>query len=91
MKKIDSTKRYEVLRERIGNNDIDRRSFLIAAIGYIVALAATVFDGDGAAMTVLILGVILLLLGAFWERIRARLLKLLPGFVPLHRLPPSNT
>ncbi|MDP5359949.1 MAG: hypothetical protein NWR52_07420, partial [Paracoccaceae bacterium] len=35
---------------------IDRRSFLIAAIGYIVALAATVFDGDGAALTVLILG-----------------------------------
>ena len=27
MKKIDSTKRYEVLRERLGNNDIDRRSF----------------------------------------------------------------
>ena len=69
---------------------IDRRSFLIAAIGYIVALAATVFEGDGAAMTVLILGIVLLLLGAFWERIRARLLKLMPGVVPLHRLPPSN-
>lgn len=69
---------------------IDRRSFLIAAIGYIVALASTVFDGDSAAMTVLLLGVILLLLGAFWEKIRARLLRLLPRFVPLHRLPPSN-
>ncbi|WP_108813307.1 hypothetical protein [Loktanella sp. Alg231-35] len=69
---------------------IDRRSFLIAAIGYIVALAATVFDGDGAALTVLILGVVLLLLGAFWERIRARILRLMPGFVPLHRLPPSQ-
>ena len=69
---------------------IDRRSFLIAAIGYIVALAATVFDGDGAAVTVLALGIILLLLGAFWERIRARVLRLMPGFVPLHRLPPSH-
>ncbi|MDO7629623.1 MAG: hypothetical protein MUQ84_01715, partial [Loktanella sp.] len=69
---------------------IDRRSFLIAAIGYILALASTVFDGDSAAMTVLLLGVILLLLGAFWEKIRARLLRLLPRFVPLHRLPPSN-
>lgn len=68
---------------------IDRRSFLIAAIGYIVALAATVFEGDGAAATVLTLGIVLLLLGAFWEKIRARLLRLLPGFIPLHRLPPS--
>lgn len=68
---------------------IDRRSFLIAAIGYVVALAATVFGGEGAATTILILGIALLLLGALWERIRARLLKMLPGFVPLHRLPPS--
>jgi hypothetical protein len=69
---------------------IDRRSFLIAAIGYILTLAATVLDGDGAALTVLILGIVLLLLGAFWERIRARVLRLMPGFVPLHRLPPSQ-
>jgi hypothetical protein len=69
---------------------IDRRSFLIAAIGYIVTLAATILDGDGAALTVLVLGIVLLLLGAFWERIRARVLKLMPGFIPLHRLPPSH-
>jgi MFS family permease len=69
---------------------IDRRSFLIAAIGYIVVLAGTVFDGDGAALTVLLLGLVLLILGAFWERIRARVLRLMPGFVPLHRLPPSH-
>ena len=68
---------------------IDRRSFFIAAIGYVVALAATVFGGEGAATTILILGIALLLLGAFWERIRARLLKVLPSFVPVHRLPPS--
>ena len=69
---------------------IDRRSFLIAAIGYIVALASTVFDGETTALTVLVLGIILLLLGAFWEKFRARLLRLMPRFVPLHRLPPSN-
>jgi len=68
---------------------IDRRSFLIAAIGYIVALSATVFEGEGAAMTVLILGIILLLLGAFWERIRALLLGFLPSAFPKHRLPPT--
>ncbi len=35
MKIIDSTKRYEVLRERMGNGDIDRRSFfgLLGAAG----------------------------------------------------------
>ena len=69
---------------------IDRRSFLIAAIGYIVALASTVFDGETTALTVLVLGIILLLLGAFWEKFRAHLLRLMPRFVPLHRLPPSN-
>ncbi|MEJ6745213.1 MAG: hypothetical protein QNK98_00280 [Yoonia sp.] len=69
---------------------IDRRSFLIAAIGYIVALASTVFDGETTALTVLVLGIILLLLGAFWEKFRTRLLRLMPRFVPLHRLPPSN-
>lgn len=35
MKKIESTKRYETLRERMGNGDIDRRSFfgLLGAAG----------------------------------------------------------
>ncbi|WP_322893179.1 MULTISPECIES: hypothetical protein [unclassified Yoonia] len=69
---------------------IDRRSFLIAAIGYIVVLAGTVLDGDGAALTVLALGIVLLLLGAFWERIRARILRIMPDIVPLHKLPPSH-
>lgn len=68
---------------------IDRRSFLIAAIGYIVALSTTVLEGENAAATILILGIVLLLLGAFWERIRAVILGALP-FLPLHRLPPSN-
>lgn len=69
---------------------IDRRSFLIAAIGYTVILTATIFEGDGAVFTVFFLGIVLLFLGARWEPIRARLLALLPGFIPLHRLPPSH-
>jgi hypothetical protein len=68
---------------------INRRSFLIAAIGYIVTLAMIVFDGEGVGTTVLLLGVFLVALGAFWERIRARLLRLLPSGFPLDRLPPS--
>jgi len=68
---------------------IDRRSFLTAAIGYVVALAGTLFGGDGTFTTILVLGIILLLLGAFWEKIRARLLRMLPGFIPLDRLPPA--
>lgn len=70
---------------------IDRRSFLIAAIGYVVVVAGAILDGGGAAYTVLALGAVLLLLGAFWEKIRARLLRLMPGFIPLHRLPPSHS
>lgn len=69
---------------------IDRRSFLITAIGYVVVLTNTVLDNDNTALTVLVLGIVLLLLGAFWERIRAVILRLMPGFVPLHRLPPSH-
>ena len=69
---------------------IDRRSFLIAAIGYIVVLSSTVFEGDSAAATIVILGIILLTLGAFWERIRAMILRPLAGILPLHKLPPSN-
>lgn len=69
---------------------IDRRSFLITAIGYLVALANTVFDNNSTAMTVLILGIVLLLLGAFWERIRAVILRIFGGALPLDRLPPSH-
>ncbi len=69
---------------------IDRRSFLITAIGYVVAVAGTVFGGDGIATTILALGIVLLILGAFWEKFRARLLRLMPAIVPLHRLPPAE-
>ena len=69
---------------------IDRRSFLIAGVGYIVTVAGALFDGEGAAASILILGVVLLLLGAFWERIRAVFLRALGPVLPLRRLPPSH-
>ena len=68
---------------------IDRRSFLIAAISYIVILSRTVFGGQEAVLTVFALGVFLVVLGAQWERIRAGLMAILPGFIPRDRLPPS--
>ena len=69
---------------------IDRRSFLIAAIGYIVTLSFTVFKGDSAALPILMLGIVLLILGAFWQPIRATLLRPLAGVLPLDRLPPTS-
>ncbi len=69
---------------------IDRRSFLIAAVGYCVTLAFTVFGGEGGAFAILSLGIVLVTLGAFWERIRSALLRGLSGVLPLDRLPPSS-
>jgi hypothetical protein len=69
---------------------IDRRSFLITAVGYLVALGTTLADdGSSVASTILILGIFLVTLGAFWERIRAAILRVLGPALPLSRLPPS--
>jgi hypothetical protein len=69
---------------------IDRRSFLIAAIGYIVTLSLTVFDPGHAATPILLLGIAFLTLGAFWQPIRATLLRPLAGVLPFDRLPPTH-
>lgn len=69
---------------------IDRRSFLIAAIAYSVTLASTVFVDNSAATTILVLGVFLVTLGAFWAPIRSALLSPLSRVLPLDRLPPSH-
>ncbi len=69
---------------------IDRRSFLLAAIGYSVAMAMTLVEPDQIALIILILGVGLLVLGAFWDRIRAALLTAFGPVLPLGRLPPSS-
>lgn len=66
---------------------IDRRSFLVTGIGYIVALAVTILDGN-ASIVILILGLGLVVLGAKWESLRARILSALPAFPGKDKLPP---
>jgi hypothetical protein len=66
---------------------IDRRSFLVAGGGYIVALAAVVLEG-GAALVILLLGLGLVVLGAKWESLRARIMDGLPAFPGKDKLPP---
>lgn len=66
---------------------IDRRSFLVSGAGYSVILASTVFAG-GAAYAVLVLGLILVLLGAQWDRLRQRIMASLPDFPGKSNLPP---
>lgn len=66
---------------------IDRRSFLVSGVGYVVALAVILLEG-GAAFAILLLGLALVILGAQWERLRARLMRALPAFPGKDRLPP---
>ncbi len=66
---------------------IDRRSFLISGVGYIVALAFTVIEGQ-AFTIIMILGAVLVLLGAKWEVWRGRIMRTLPEFPGKDRLPP---
>jgi len=66
---------------------IDRRSFLVSAVGYVVALSVTVIE-DQAFVAILLLGVGLVLLGAKWEAIRRAVMNLLPAFPGKTRLPP---
>ncbi len=66
---------------------IDRRSFLVSGVGYIVALAFTVMEG-AAFLPILLLGLVLIFLGAQWETIRRAIMNMLPGFPGKTRLPP---
>jgi hypothetical protein len=66
---------------------IDRRSFLVSGALYSVILASTVFSG-GAAYAVLVLGLILVLLGAQWDRLRGAIMNALPMFPGKTNLPP---
>ena len=68
---------------------IDRRSFLVAGVGYCVALAFTVIEG-GAFVIILALGAGLVLLGAKWEALRRALMRVLPDFPGKTRLPPYH-
>lgn len=72
---------------------IDRRSFLMAAIGYVVIVILTmsnVTQDEAIAGLILALGVFLVLLGAFWARIRGALLKALPLGSLRRYLPPAG-
>lgn len=66
---------------------IDRRSFLISGVGYVVALALTLFE-DQTGTAILTLGLVLVLVGAQWERLRGALMSVLPNFPGKDRLPP---
>lgn len=66
---------------------IDRRSFLIAGVGYVIALSAGVLE-DQAYLAILILGILLVYLGAQWEWLRTKLMAALPNFPGKSRLPP---
>jgi hypothetical protein len=68
---------------------IDRRSFLVAGVGYVVALAVTLAEGQ-AALIVLALGGGLVLLGAKWEAMRRVVMRGLPHFPGKDRLPPYD-
>jgi hypothetical protein len=72
---------------------IDRRSFLLAAIAYVVSVLLTLNpaleDSSGAAV-ILGLGVFLVVLGAFWARIRAILMQALPLGRLRNYLPPAH-
>ena len=66
---------------------VDRRSFLVAGIGYVVALAFIVLE-DRAGFAILALGLGLVLLGATWEKLRGKLMDTLPAFPGKNNLPP---
>jgi len=68
---------------------IDRRSFLVSGVGYVVALAVTVAEGQ-AFFIILLLGAGLVLLGAQWEALRRSIMRALPGFPGKNRLPPYD-
>ena len=68
---------------------IDRRSFLVAVVGYVVALAITIVQGQ-AFFVILILGAGLVLLGAQWEALRRCVMRALPSFPGKDRLPPYD-
>ncbi|MEL6532452.1 MAG: hypothetical protein AAFQ06_05365 [Pseudomonadota bacterium] len=67
---------------------IDRRSFLVAGVGYLVAVAFAVVEGGGF-LVIFGLGAVLVLLGAKWDVIRASLMQATPDFPGKTRLPPS--
>lgn len=69
---------------------IDRRSFLVSGVGYVVALSISVVEG-GAFIIIFLLGGGLVLMGAQWERMRGAIMRALPAFPGKSKLPPWYT
>ncbi|GHF35298.1 hypothetical protein [Seohaeicola zhoushanensis] len=72
---------------------IDRRSFLLAAISYVVSVIVALnplTEDIAFAALILALGLFLVLLGAFWARIRGALVAVLPLGGLRRRLPPIH-
>lgn len=68
---------------------IDRRSFLLSALTYMVTLVFIVVrDETGVFFVFFWIGAVLVALGAFWEKWRQSLLNVLPDFPGKDRLPP---
>ena len=71
---------------------IDRRSFLTTALVYATPLAFAAADAGAsftrAAMTLIVVGLLVIGLGAGWARIRGALMRALPNFPGKTRLPP---
>ncbi|WP_372841435.1 hypothetical protein [Phaeovulum sp.] len=70
---------------------IDRRSFLTAGIGYLAFLVSLVARQGGDLSwpwVMVVLGLFLTALGAYWTDLRAHLMRMLPDFPGKRRLPP---
>lgn len=71
---------------------IDRRSFLTAGLIYMGLLLGSAINDTGTQwapiLTMLVLGLFVTSLGAFWTQTRAWLLGVMPDFPGKHRLPP---
>jgi hypothetical protein len=70
---------------------VDRRALLVSSLAYVLYAMYSLFEGAGAvelawAFTALVIGSALLLLSAFWQPTRARIVGLLGGLS--ERLPP---
>lgn len=72
---------------------LDRRAILVASLSYLGAALGATFSKIGSAglvtaLTPLLIGILVLVLGTGWQRIRARLLSVLPLSPVTSRLPP---
>jgi hypothetical protein len=74
---------------------IDRRVLMVSSLMYVIYALSGLIDrygviGSGFAFTCVLMGAMLLLLSAYWHRVRARLVSLLPmsvqNFIPKAKL-----